>query len=252
MKKQSILITGASSGIGKALAIQYHNLGWFVGLLDINETALNELQTKFGAENCFVKQVDITNTKQLNDAVTEFATHTNNQLDVLAANAGIIVQKPFYNGSQKDYEKLIGVNAFGSVNTIYSALPLLKNTTGARIVITSSSSAMYGIPDFAVYSATKGFLRNLTEALNIELQKQDIWVSDVMPLFVQTNMMNDIEQKYVASLTPEKVAQAIQKATKNKKIHNIVGKGMRNTYLAHKFLPIKWFKAILKRYLNYK
>lgn len=252
MEKQTVLITGAGSGIGKALAQKYNELGWFVGLLDVNEESIAQLAKDFGKDNCFYKTCDIVNETELNAAVKEFGNITKGKLNVLAVNAGIIVQKPFEKGTQQAYKKLVEVNAFGSVNTIYSALPLLKQTPGARIVITSSSSAMFGIPDFAVYSSTKGFLRNLTEALNIEFEKFDIWVSDVMPLFVQTKMMEDIEDKYKAELSPQDVAEAILKATKTKKIHNLVGKGMVKTYLASKGLSTKTFKGLIKKYLGYK
>lgn len=252
MDKKTVLITGAGSGIGMALAKKYHEMGWFVGMLDVSEKPLAELSKEFGQDNCFYKVTDITDEKAVNESISAFSQKTGGVLHVLAANAGIIVQKPFEQGTQSAYRKLVDVNAFGAVNTIYSALPLLKNTSGARVVITSSSSAMYGIPDFAVYSATKGFLRNLTEALNIELEKHDIWVSDVMPLFVQTNMMNSIETKYKAELTPEVVANTIIRATTNGKIHNLIGKGMTKTYLAYKFLPIKTFKRVLTKYLRYK
>lgn len=252
MEKNTVLITGAASGIGRALAKKYIDLGWFVGMLDINEEPLEELAKEFGKKNCFYKACDITKEAALNLAIKEFGQVTKGKLDVLAANAGIIVQKPFEEGTQKAYKKLIEVNAFGTVNTIYAALPMLKETANARVVITSSSSAIFGIPDFAVYSSTKGFLRNLTEALNIELEKHDIWVSDVMPLFVQTNMMNDIEDKYQAELSPEEVAASIIKATKNTKIHNIVGKGMYKTYMASKLMSIRGFKKTIKKYLGYK
>lgn len=252
MEKQTILITGAGSGIGMALARKYNKLGWFVGMLDVNEKGLEELKAEFGEENCYAKKADITKEKDVNEAVKEFSDLTGGKLNVLSANAGIIVQKPFDEGTQKAYKKLIDVNAFGTVNTVYAALPMLKETPGARVVITSSSSAMFGIPDFAVYSSTKGFLRNLTEALNIEFEKHDIWVNDVMPLFVQTNMMNDIQDKYVAELTSDDVADAIEGATKNKKIHVLVGKGMKKMYFGKKLLSIKAFKNTIVKYLKYK
>lgn len=172
-------------------------------------------------------------------------------MDLLVANAGIIVQMPFESSNVAAYKRLIEVNAFGTVNTVYNAIPLLKTTKGARVVITSSSSAMYGIPNFAVYSSTKGFLRNFTEATNIELEKHGIWVNDIMPLFVQTKMMDKIEDKYKAELTSEMVAAAVYKASKGKKIHYTVGKGLGLMKFMYRVLPTKWFKAILKMYLKY-
>lgn len=252
MDKKCVIVTGAANGIGKAVAQQFHAMGWFVGLFDLDEQGLAALCQEIGTENCLIYKTDVTNPEQLQVAMRQFAEVTQNRLDLLVSNAGIIVQKPFEEGEIHDYQRLVEVNAFGAVNTVYAALPYLKQTPHARIVITSSSSAIYGIPDFAVYSSTKGFLRNFTEALNIELESDGIWVSDVMPLFVKTNMMNAINDKYKAKLTPQDIANAIVKASQGKKIHYLVGEMLTLTDLMHRLLPIKWFKPVLKSYLKYK
>lgn len=251
MEKKSVFITGAANGIGKAAAYQFIQNGWFVGLYDLDEEGLETLSNELGKENCCYKKTDITSEEDLKASVDQFLSFTNGRMDVLLANAGIIVQMPFDESTPKAYKKLIEVNSFGTVNTIMQSLTALKNTECSRIVITSSSSGMFGIPHFAVYSATKAFLKSITESLSTEFANYNIGVSSVMPLFVKTNMMNDIESKYKALLTPENIARVIYvAATKGKKRHYLVGKNLRLMDFLRRALPTKAFQKVLKIYLK--
>lgn len=252
MERKSVFITGGANGIGKAAAELFAANGWFVGAYDIDEQGLINLQKVLGKNNLHYGVLDVTNETAVSTAMAEFAKLNQEKIDVVLSNAGIIVQQPFESSTVKAYKKLIDVNAFGMVNVIYAALPYLKNSKHGKVVITSSSSAIFGIPNFAVYSATKGFLRNLTEALSTEFAKYNIEVSSVMPLFVQTNMMDSIEKKYKAEITPQKVAALLYHAsTKGKKRHYLIGKGLTLMKVMNRLLPTKLFQKIIKSYLKY-
>src|SRR3989344_3789490 len=88
-KRQSILITGAASGIGRAAARLFVERGWFVGLGDINNAALAELKAELGAQNVLSMQFDVASPEEWSQALSEFHRRTG-RLDVLLNNAGIL------------------------------------------------------------------------------------------------------------------------------------------------------------------
>lgn len=251
MNKKTVFITGAANGIGEAAAKLFLEKGFFIGLYDIDETRLKILSEEIGEANCCYKYCDITDETSVKTAFAHFGGYTGGKLDLLCANAGIVLNGEFESFSSENYKQLINVNAFGTTNTILHAIPLLKQTENSRIVITSSSSGMFGIPKFAVYSGTKSYLKSLTEALSTELKPNKIQVSSVMPLFVETDMMNSIDNKHKAEITPAQVARVIYKAgTTGKKRHYLVGKSLCTFNLLNRLLPTKTFQGFIKWYLK--
>jgi short-subunit dehydrogenase len=107
---------------------------------------------------------------------------------------------------------------------MYYALPYLKQTAGARIINMSSASAIYGVPDMAVYSATKHALSALTEALDIELEKHDITVCDIKPPYVNTPLLDSSKKIYSidrlgVNLQPGTIAKTVWKTAHRNKLH---------------------------------
>jgi len=251
MDKRTVFITGAANGIGEATAILFASRGWYVGLYDIDINKLSTLAEKLGVKNCCYSECDITDEQSVVNAFDNFSAHTGGKLDALIANAGIIYQGPFDSHTPEQYKRLINVNAFGTINTVFGGLKMLKNTLHSHIVITSSSSALFGIPTFAVYGATKAFLKSFTEATSSEFIKYNINVSSVMPLFVQTKMMNDIDSKHKALLTPENIATVILRAaTIGKSRHYLIGKNLKVMSLLIRLLPTKLAEKIMRTYLH--
>ncbi len=251
MDKKTIFITGAANGIGRATAEKFIKEGWYVGLFDIDETNLKKLSKELGEENCCYKKCDITNVEEMQAAVKHFTDNTKGRMDVLFANAGIIVQGKFEEGGIEAYRRLVNVNSFGVTNTVYQALPALKKTKKSQVIVTSSSSGIFGIPSFAVYSSTKAYNCSMVEALGTEFAKYNISVCSIMPLFVQTKMMDDIEDKHKAFLTPEDIAKTVFKATKKtKKVHWLVGKNLGMMGFMKRILPTRAFQKFIKAYLK--
>lgn len=251
MNKKTVVITGAANGIGKAAAKIFIENGYTAYLLDIDEENLKILTKELGEDKCFYKYCDIGDIESVKNAFAFISGHTGNKLNVLVSNAGVMLNNKFESFSAKEYKDLININSFGNTNTILQALPALKNTEESSIVILSSSSGMFGIPDFAVYSGTKAYLKSLTEALSTEFKEYKINVSSVMPLFVQTNMMEDIKNKYKAEITPYQVAREVYTAaTTYKKRHYFVGKNLWAMDLIRRLLPTKAFQKFVNWYLN--
>ncbi len=225
MPQKSIFITGAASGIGRETALYFAGKGWFTGLFDLNEAGLEALASEIGPGNCCTRMLDVTDLKSYDDAMALFSGHTGGRMDVLFNCAGVMYMGPLERVSLDDQLRTMRINVEGVIIGIYAALPLLKQTPGATVLSMSSASALYGVPDLAVYSASKFAVRGLTEALNIELEKHGIHTADIMPLYVNTAMIASQKNKagtlniFGANLAPAQIAAIAWKAAHQRKTH---------------------------------
>lgn len=186
---QSILITGAASGIGRATAKLFHQSGWRVGLIDMNADALRQLADELGVERTWQQDLDVRDPQATAQALEDFVAR--GQLNVLFNCAGILAIGNFSEIELERHRAIIDINVNGLINFCYLALPYLKQAGNAVVINMSSASAVYGVPYFASYSASKFAVRGLTEALNLEWQPYGIRVCDVMPPFVDTPMVKE-------------------------------------------------------------
>jgi NAD(P)-dependent dehydrogenase (short-subunit alcohol dehydrogenase family) len=187
--RKSIFITGAASGMGRETAKLFHGKGWFVGAYDVNVSGLQTLEQEIGADNCVTRKLDVTDKRDFDAAIAEFAAETGGKLDMLFSNAGIGEGGWFEDIPYDAAMRVVNVNLIGVINSIYAALPLLKATPNSMAFITSSSSATYGMPRIAVYSATKHAVKGLTEALSIEFSRFGVRVADTLPGLIDTNIL---------------------------------------------------------------
>ncbi|MDO5624004.1 MAG: SDR family oxidoreductase [Pseudomonadota bacterium] len=223
-----VFISGAAAGIGRATAKLFAARGWFVGAGDVDAAALATLADELGAA-VMTQPLDVTRTADWDAALATFHARTG-RLDVLVNNAGVLISGPFEASPLIKHQAQIAVNVDGVVNGCHTAHRYLATTPGARVINLASSAALYGQASLAGYSATKFFVKGLTEALNIEWQPQGIRVFDLLPLFVQTAMVQDMDarsiQRLGVRLTPDDVAAVIWKAAHYKgwsKVHWTVG-----------------------------
>lgn len=187
--RKSIFITGAASGMGLATAQLFAGKGWFVGATDVNEAGLKALESEIGADNCFVSTLDVTNGDQYADVLKAFAADTGGTLDLLFNNAGIGAGGFFDEMSFDEVMAVVNVNFVGVMRGIHLAYPLLKATPNSLCFTTSSSSATFGMPGIAVYSATKHAVKGLTEALSIEFSRHGVRAADVLPGLIDTPIL---------------------------------------------------------------
>ena len=187
--RKAIFITGAASGMGRETARLFHGKGWFVGGFDVNDDGLAALRDELGAENCLVRRLDVTDREDYRAALTAFGEATGGKMDILYNNAGIGRGGPFADQPFEDVLAVVNVNFVGVLIGIHAALPLLKATPGAMCFTTSSSSATFGMPGIAVYSATKHAVKGLSEALSVEFKAYGIKVADVLPGLIDTPIL---------------------------------------------------------------
>lgn len=223
--RKSIFVTGAASGMGRETAKLFHEKGWFVGAFDLNVEGLTTLEKEIGAENCLTRRLDVTDKKDYEKALAEFGAATGGKMDVLYNNAGIGAGGFFDEQPFEDVLKVVHVNFIGVLNGIHSAMPLLKATPNSMCFTTSSSSATYGMPGIAVYSATKHAVKGLTEALSIEFRRHGVRAADVLPGLIDTPILppgaaaNAPKEGMFRAIPPVEVAKVVWEAYGSDKLH---------------------------------
>ena len=207
-ERKSIFITGAACGMGRATARLFAENRWFVGICDVDEEGLEAVASELGDQNCYSTVLDVTDQPAYKKALDEFDSKAGGRLDVLHNNAGIIQNVLFKIMDLADFERIIQVNLMGVVKGIQAAYPMLKKTPNSLCYITTSSSAIYGAPGLAAYTASKYALRGLTEALSIEFAIDDIRVANTLPGHVKTGMTTEEFEKSLPEKGPWRMVPA--------------------------------------------
>jgi NAD(P)-dependent dehydrogenase (short-subunit alcohol dehydrogenase family) len=223
--RKAIFITGAASGMGLETARLFAAQGWFVGAFDVNQIGLERLEGELGPDNCLIRRLDVTDREDYRAALDAFAAATGGTLDLLYNNAGIGRGGPFEDQAWDDVLAVVQVNFVGVLTGIHLAIPLLKATPGSLCFTTSSSSATYGMPRIAVYSATKHAVKGLTEALAIELKPYGVRVADVLPALIDTPLLPEgvaaaaPKAGIFRTIPPRDVAETVWEAYHSDKLH---------------------------------
>jgi short-subunit dehydrogenase len=211
--EKTVLITGASSGIGEALAVEFGRRGAAVGLLARREEVLREVAGKVEAAGgrALVVAVDVRDAGEVKSAVAKVVAHFG-RVDVLVANAGkgeITMARTF------DIElvtQVLSVNLLGAINSVAAVLPEMLARGSGQIVGISSLAAYRGFPGSGAYCASKAALSTFFESLRVELRPADIYVTTIHPGFIDTPMTRGRNRKMPFLLDVERAAQMMLRA----------------------------------------
>lgn len=250
-EQKSIFVTGAGSGIGRATAQLFAERGWFVGLFDVNPDTLGETAASLPEGQRISMAFDVRDRSGWARAVEAFGQATNRRLHVLFNNAGVGRGGFLEDMSAEDIDLTIDVNLKGVINGVVAALPLLRETPGARVVNTASVAGVMGAPRMAVYCATKFGVRGLTESLDIELSRFGVRVTSLMPWFVDTAILDGqasgaggnrrIRDQLTENQTPiypvRMAAERAWDAAHGEEVHYMVGKEAERARFAARFFP---------------
>ena len=217
-EKKIIWITGASSGIGKALAIKFAEKGWTVAASARRENLLEDLN-KFNP-NIYSFPLDVTeieNCKLIaNKIIEKFGG-----IDICVFGTGMHDPKSEKRFNLNKIREIMEVNYFGTMNSINSIYEYFSEKKNGQISIISSVAGYRGLPAAGAYCASKAALTSFAESLNFDMQMKNVRVSLVSPGFIKTPMtdQNDFPMPMIKS--PEFAANEIYKGLTEKKSFEI-------------------------------
>ena len=207
-EKKVIWITGASSGIGKAVAIKFAENGWIVAASARRENLLNEL--KEINENIYPFPLDVTNIDKCKLVATNIINQFRN-IDICLFGTGMHDPKSEKKFNLEKVREIMEVNYFGTMNSINSIYDYFSEKKNGQISIISSVAGYRGLPAAGAYCASKAALTSFAESLNFDMQMKNVRVSLVSPGFIKTPMtdQNDFPMPMIQS--PEFAANEIYK-----------------------------------------
>jgi short-subunit dehydrogenase len=196
--KKVIWITGASSGIGKALAIKFANEGWIVAASARRENLLADL--KKINENIYSFPLDVTNIDQCKNVFKNIIQKFKS-VEISVFGTGIHDPKSEKEFNLEKIRKIMEVNYFGTMNSIHSVYDYYNNKKDGQISIISSVAGYRGLPAAGAYCASKSALTSFTESLHFEMKRKNVRVSLVSPGFIKTPMtdQNDFPMPMIKS-----------------------------------------------------
>ena len=232
------VITGAGSGIGRALALQLNREGCELFLSDINTDALNETITMLPRKDVAVdgQLLDVASKEGMH-AWAERIGNSKGHVDIVINNAGVALMAMVEDSNYTDLEWLMGINFWGVVYGTQAFLPLLRNSAQGHLVNLSSVFGLIGVPTQSAYNAAKFAVRGYTEALRQEMAGTNVHVCCVHPGGIKTNIARlarggdhaltpeerGREFEKLAKTTPEVAAQKIINAIEKRKKRLLIG-----------------------------
>ena len=194
LDKKVVVVTGGSSGIGRAIAKRFAKEGAHVVIVGRKEAALKE--TAVFDEKISYVVGDITRTETIERVIDTVEKNFNGQLDVLVNNAGWCPVQPITALTIEDYDRAFNLDVRALVNMTIHALPLIRRAKGT-IINLSSVGATHRAPNLSMYVGAKAAVENFTRVWALELACEGVRVNAIAPGAIRTNIWN------VTDLSPE-------------------------------------------------
>jgi short-subunit dehydrogenase len=242
-KNKIILITGASSGIGKESAIEFAKLGANIILVarkkDKLEQVANELK-KFNVST-LVYQCDVSKKDQVKE-MSKMVLEKFESVDVLVNNAGFAIYGSVDDLTIDEIESQMETNYFGMVYCIKNFLPLMLKKKSGHIVNVASVAASFGLPGIASYCASKFAMLGFSEGLKHELNNTGVGITVVSPIMVRTNFFEHPSFEKMPKFSPislssKTVAKTILKAANSPRLEIMVPSVVRGVVWAKNTFP---------------
>jgi short-subunit dehydrogenase len=216
-----IWVTGASSGIGRALTIMLSELDCDLYISSRTKSGLEKTkQLCLHQNNVHILEGDLTN-KATNQSICKSINNTSGHLNIAILNAGTCEYVDINAFDSALFQRLIDSNYMSMIFGIEAALPLLRKSKQAHLIGMSSTAAYLGLPRSEAYGATKAAIRNLFRALKVSLSPYNINVSTICPGFVKTELTDRNDFPMPCLISSEQAAEEILKgiAAKKHEIH---------------------------------
>jgi short-subunit dehydrogenase len=268
LNKKVILITGVSSGFGKAMTDRFLNDG---------HTIYGTSRKQISSEgNLTVLPVDITDLQSVANAVDEILKNENH-IDVVINNAGMGISGAAELSEQQDIDLQMNINFIGVVNVCRTVLPIFRKQRNGLIINISSIGGVFSLPYQGFYSASKFAVEGYSQALSLETQQFGIKIIVVEPGDFNTGftqnrvicqrtineidyaqsyskVLQNIEKDETTGASPDYLAKKISKIIqkKNPKFRYVITPNLiqKISVFASKILPANWFLAIIRKFYN--
>jgi NAD(P)-dependent dehydrogenase (short-subunit alcohol dehydrogenase family) len=255
------VLTGAATGIGRALASRLAGEGAALCLADINSDALEETARALASSGASVSThvVNVADDGQVETFARE-VEERHGRADVLINNAGVALHGTVEEVSLADIEWVMSINFWGTVYGVKHFLPLLKRQTGSHIVCVSSIFGIIAPPGQAAYCASKFAVRGFAEALRHELEGANVRVSTVHPGGVRTGIARSARigagadpskgererQRFerLAITSPEQAAERIMRGMLRGEPRILVGRDASQLDLMQRLLPTRYWRLL--------
>ncbi len=207
-KDKVIWITGASSGIGRALVTTLSEVDCQIFITSRSKERLEQTITQIGNKRIFVLEGDLTS-KQVNQEIVDKIKDICGRLDIVILNAGSCEYVNIEKFDSELFRRQIETNFMSMIYGIEAALPLLKESNDAQLIGMSSTAAYLGLPRAEAYGATKAAIRNLFAALRVSLKPHHISASVICPGFVKTELTDQNDFEMPALISAKKASEYI-------------------------------------------
>jgi NADP-dependent 3-hydroxy acid dehydrogenase YdfG len=254
-------ITGAASGLGKALCHELARDGWTIAISDINDEQLavthNEIQQLGGKVISF--HLDVSNREEYKIVVDKFLKDIGG-LDVLINNAGVGDGGNFEEYSLDNWEWMVRVNQLSVVYGCHMFIPTFKKQKSGHIINVASLAAISCAPQMGAYNMTKAAVVAISETLYGELMDFNIKVSCVQPSYFKTNIANQVRggerikkvTQYLVDRSgfhAKEIAEEILVRAGKKELYIILPKVARKLWLYKRLFPMRFRNMVKEKYL---
>ena len=215
-----VLVTGASSGIGRALSIELGKKGAALGLLARRADVLNEIvaEVESAGGRALALPCDVRDAEAVRAAADELRGEFG-RVDVLVANAGVGATSDAKNLNPQDVARVININVLGAVNSVAAVLPEMIERRSGQLVVISSLAAYRGLPKSGAYCASKAAVSAFFESLRVDLRDTGLDVTIIHPGFIKTPLTagREAQMPYLMELDDaiKKIVNAIEKRKKS-------------------------------------
>jgi NAD(P)-dependent dehydrogenase (short-subunit alcohol dehydrogenase family) len=254
METKNAILTGAASGLGRALAMRLARDGWQIALCDIDSAGAEETLSlvRRAGGNGFVHRLDIAELDEWQSLAERLETQFDH-LDLLVNNAGIGASGELGQFSIDQWRRVLDIDLMGAIYGCHTFIDSLKrNPRGGHIINTASFAAMASAPAMAAYNVAKAGVLALSETLYAELRQHGVGVTVICPMFFRTKLLEgwscggEAERMAAefytdtAGFTADDVANAAVRAMNRKRLYVVIGSKAR-WYWRLKRLAPQWF-----------
>ncbi|WP_456427508.1 SDR family NAD(P)-dependent oxidoreductase [Rhodocaloribacter sp.] len=257
--KRRAFITGAASGLGRAMCECLAEDGWTLGMADRDAEGLASAAERIAAAGGTPVPVtlDVTDARAFTEAADAFVARAGG-VDLVVNNAGIAAAGLLEESAVEDWEAIVGVNLLGVVYGCRAFVPHLRRQGGGRLLNVASAAAVAAGPYMTAYNATKAGVLALSETLYSELYDAGIRVSVALPTFFRTNIArnqrgDEVHRKITAKLlersglTARDAAAAILDAAGRGKLHILYPRHARVIWHWKRLFPKHYLRAMVKQ-----